>query len=184
MTILETERLRLREATAADAPFFLALLNDPDWIRFIGDRGARTVDDARYYVEEKLIASYRRHGFGLWVVDVKESGESAGICGLVRRDALDDVDVGFAFLPAHRGKGYATEATIATMAHARRVLGLGRLVAITVPENRGSIRVLERAGMVFEREIRWAADGSALALYAQNADGPGEPGARRPEGGR
>jgi RimJ/RimL family protein N-acetyltransferase len=174
MIVLETERLALREATEEDDAFFLALLNDPDWIRYIGDRGVRTPDDARRYVSEKLTTSYRRHGFGLYVVVLKSTGAPTGICGLIRRETLEDVDVGFAMLPAYRGSGYALEATRAVLHHGRSAFALRRIVAITIPDNRGSIRVLEGAGMTFERVIRLPDDDDELALYAWNGDGDGD----------
>jgi len=171
MIVLETDRLALRWATEDDAPFFLELLNDADWIRFIGDRGVRTIDGARGYIADKLTSSYTRHGFGLYVATEKSSGERVGICGLIRRATLPDVDVGYALLPRHRGKGYALEATRAVIDHGRETFGLRRLVAITIPENRDSIRVLERAGMTFERIVRMPDDDDDLALYAWEADG-------------
>jgi RimJ/RimL family protein N-acetyltransferase len=178
MTVLETDRLVLRWATVEDAPFFLALLNDPDWIRYIGDRGVRTVEAAAGYVSERLIESYRRNGFGLNVVVVRETGEAVGICGLIRREGLDDVDVGFAFLPPHRGRGYALEATAAALEHGHRAFALRRIVAITTPDNVGSIRVLERTGMRRERTIRLPNDSDDLLLYAHDAEPePPPPGA-------
>ena len=167
---LDTDRLTLRWATEADAPFFLELLNDADWIRYIGDRGVKTLEAARGYVADKLTASYVKHGFGLYVAVEKPSGDPVGICGLIRRAGLEDVDVGFAMLPRFRGKGYALEATRAVMDLGRDVFGLRRLVAITIPDNRGSIRVLERAGLTYERTIRLPDDDCDLALYGCGAD--------------
>ncbi len=152
--------------TSDDAPFVLELLNDHDWIRFIGDRGVRTVEGARDYIEKGPAASYTKNGFGLYLTALKASGEPIGICGLIKRDTLEDVDVGFAFLPAFRGQGYALEASTAVMAYGRGTLGLTRIVAITVPENLSSIRLLEKLGLRFERTIRWPEDETDLSLYA------------------
>ena len=150
--VADTARLTLRRLTPDDAPFMLALLNDPAFVRFVGDRGVRTVDQARTYLENGAIDSYRRLGFGLYLVEVKDTHEAAGICGLVKRPALDDVDIGFAFLPPFRGRGYAAESARAVVDHAR-ALGLPRLVAIVSPGNDASVRVLTGLDMRFERRI-------------------------------
>jgi [ribosomal protein S5]-alanine N-acetyltransferase len=166
VTVLETERLVLRELVPDDAPFMLELLNDPAYILNIADRGVRDVEGARRYLEERWRASYAEHGFGLWVVVHRETGASTGLCGLVRRDGLDDVDIGYAFLPAFRGRGFALESALGVKAHARDVVGLTRLVAIVTPGNTRSIHVLERLGMRFERTLRLPGDASDVALYA------------------
>src|SRR5215216_3044837 len=128
----------------ADAAFVLELLNDPDFIRYVADRGVRTVEDARRYINERFVESYRRQGFGFWLVKPKDAKVPAGICGLVKREGLPGVDVGYAFLPPFRSKGYAYESALAVLRHAREVLGLRRPYAITNPGNAGSIRVLEK----------------------------------------
>jgi RimJ/RimL family protein N-acetyltransferase len=166
VTVLETERLILRELVPDDAPFMLELLNDPAYILNIADRGVRDVEGASRYLEERWRASYAEHGFGLWVVVHRETGASTGLCGLVRRDGLDDVDIGYAFLPAFRGRGFALESALGVKAHARDVVGLTRLVAIVTPGNARSIQVLERLGMRFERTLRLPGDASDVALYA------------------
>ena len=169
MQVLETERLVLRHLNLDDAAFMQVLVNDPTWLRFIGDRGVRSIDDAREYLRKGAIASYAQHGFGLYMTELKEGAQPIGICGLVKRDTLPDVDVGFALLPQFAGHGYAGEAATAVMEHARRKFGLTRVVAITNPDNHGSIRVLQKIGLNFERLIRVAADAEELALYAWNA---------------
>ena len=166
MTILETERLILRELQPDDAPFMLELLNEPSYILNIADRGVRDLDGARRYLEDRWRASYRQHGFGLWVVVERSSGMATGLCGLVRRDGLEDVDIGYAFLPAFWGRGYAIESALGVKAHARDVVGLTRLVAIVVPQNVPSIRVLERLGMSAERTLRLPGESTDLVLYA------------------
>ena len=166
MTILETERLILRELQPDDAPFMLELLNEPSYILNIADRGVRDLDGARRYLEDRWRASYREHGFGLWVVVERSIGMATGLCGLVRRDGLEDVDIGYAFLPAFWGRGYAIESALGVKAHARDVVGLTRLVAIVVPSNLPSVRVLERLGMRVERTLRLPGESTDLALYA------------------
>ena len=165
MNILETERLALRQFTAEDAPFILTLVNEPSFIRNIGDRGVRSLEDAQRYIETGPVSSYARNGFGLYLVQLKESGESIGMCGLIKRPALDDVDIGYAFLPAFGSKGYAVESALAVKEQARS-LNLKRLVAIVDPANNGSIRVLEKIGMQFEKMMRLSADDIELKLFA------------------
>jgi [ribosomal protein S5]-alanine N-acetyltransferase len=155
MTVLETDRLRLRHLSSADAPFMLELLNDPDFIRNIGDRGVRTLDQARQYIQAGPAASYEQHGFGLDLVESRQSGLGVGICGLLRRDCHPDVELGFAFLPTARGQNYAFEAGRAALDFGTRSLGLTRIVALTAPDNMASIRVLEKLGFRFERTVQW-----------------------------
>ncbi len=147
--VLLTDRLQFRLFAETDAPFFLELLNDPAWLRFIGDRGVRTLEDARGYVERGR-AMCHRLGFGLWLVERRGDGSAIGICGLIKRDSLADVDVGFAFLPAYRGQGYAGEAAAATLKYGRDVIGLRRIVAITSPDNEASAALLAKLGMTLE----------------------------------
>lgn len=153
MDIIETERLRIRWLYGGDATFILELVNDPDWLRNIGDKGVRDLDDARRYIAEGPVAMYERHGFGLNAVVLKATGEPIGICGILKRDTLDCPDIGFAFLPAHRGRGYAHEAATAVMGHARSVLGLGRIAAVVSPGNDDSVRLLEKLGLRFSHEL-------------------------------
>jgi RimJ/RimL family protein N-acetyltransferase len=168
--VIECERLSLRELGLHDAPFILQLLNEPSFLRFIGDKGVRTLADAREYISRGPMDSYRRFGFGLYLTSLRESGTSIGICGLVKRDTLVDVDVGFAFLPQYWSKGYAAESAAAVLAHAREALGLTRIVAITAPDNHGSIAVLEKVGLRLERKIRLVEGGPELELFGT----PGE----------
>src|SRR6476469_10818856 len=124
MNVLETERLIVRWLAAEDAGFILELVNDPDWLRFIGDRGVRMLEDARGYILNGPVAMYHRAGFGLYLVELKSSATPIGMCGLIERAGLADIDIGFAFLPAFRGQGYAYEAASATMRYAKETLGL------------------------------------------------------------
>jgi RimJ/RimL family protein N-acetyltransferase len=144
----------------------LELVTDPSWIEYIGDRGLKTVDDARTYVVEKYLPDYERYGFGLYCVVLKDSAVPVGICGLIKREGLEDVDIGFAFLPRYCGFGYASESAAASLAYGRDVLGLRRIVAITLPRNERSIRVLEKIGLRFEKLFRLPGDEDELALYA------------------
>jgi RimJ/RimL family protein N-acetyltransferase len=164
--IAATTRLTLREIDTADAPFILTLVNDPAWLRFIGDKNVRTQSDARRYIEAGPAAMYAQRGFGLWLAERREDGVPIGMCGLIKRDALPDIDLGFAFLPAFRGNGYAFEAAQAAVDFAWRRLGLRRVVAITAPDNDDSVRLLERLGFRFERMLRLADDAQAVRLYA------------------
>ena len=147
--ILETTRLRLRAAETGDAAFILELLNAPGFVQGIGDRGVRTLDDARAYIETRIVSSYRDHGFGMWVVTPKADPAPVGLAGLVRREVLPHVDVGYAFLERAWGQGYAQEAAAAVLAHARGVLGLETVAAIVNPDNLASRRVLEKIGLTF-----------------------------------
>jgi [ribosomal protein S5]-alanine N-acetyltransferase len=163
---METERLNLRTLTPDDAEFMLGLLNDPSFLRFIGDKGVRTPGDARQYILNGPVASYARYGFGLWLVELKTSNVPIGMCGFLKRETLTDVDIGFAFLPRYRSQGYAFESAAAVMHYGRSVLGLKRIVAITDRDNTGSIRLLEKIGMTFERMIRLSDDDAEIQLLA------------------
>ena len=166
MTILETERLILRQLTTDDAEFIFELLNDPSWIQNIGDRNIRNLDDACAYIVNGPVASYAKNGFGLWLVELKETKESIGMCGLIRRETLEDVDIGYALLPRFWSQGYAIEAARAAKDYAKDVVGLKRLVAIVDPANEGSIRVLEKLGLRYEKMVRLSADDIDLKLFA------------------
>ncbi|MEH7073635.1 GNAT family N-acetyltransferase [Neobacillus drentensis] len=169
MKVMETERLTLRWLTPDDAAFILELLNDPTWVRFIGDRGIRTLDDARNYIVNGPMEMYVRLGFGLFLVELKDAGRTPiGMCGLIKRDGLADVDLGFAFLTRFQSKGYGFEAASATLEYGKEVVGLKRLVAITSVDNVGSARLLEKVGMRFERMITLPHDTEELKLYGVN----------------
>lgn len=165
MQALRSPRLLLRELTLRDDEFILQLLNEEAFVRFIGDKGVRTLHDAREYIARGPIDSYRRHGFGLYLTCLRDGGTPIGICGLVKRESLEDVDLGFAQLSQYCSRGYATEAAATVLAYGRDVLALPRIVAITAPDNAASIAVLERTGLGFERLIRLAADGPDLKLF-------------------
>jgi len=171
-SILETERLAFRELRVDDAPFILELLNDPAFLRHIGDKNVHTLDAARDYIANGPIDSYARHGFGLYLVELKNSnGAPIGICGLVKRDALEDVDIGYALLPEFRKRGYALEAAGATLGYGRAVLGLARIVAVTAADNEASAQLLGRLGMKFEQLVRLSEDGDECRLFASGDEG-------------
>ena len=167
--VLTTDRLVLRHLTFDDDTFIVALLNDPGWLRFIGDKGVRTLDAARDYLLKGPIAMYERHGFGLYLVELVDGQVPIGMCGLIKRDTLDDVDIGYAFLPAFRAQGYAHEAASAVLAYGKRRFGLTRIVAITSPDNAGSARLLEKLGMTLEKTVTLAGADHEVRLYASGA---------------
>jgi RimJ/RimL family protein N-acetyltransferase len=152
--VCTTARLALRRLTAADAGFILELLNDPDYIRNIGDKGVRTLEDAARHIADGPAAMYTRHGFGLYAVVPRDGGAPLGVCGLLKRDDFDYIEIGYAFLPRHRGQGYALESARAALRHGREVLGLPRVVAVTAPENQASMRLLRKLGLGLERMVR------------------------------
>lgn len=164
MKNLETERLLLRQVDFGDTEFIVELLNDPSFIQNIGDRGVRTTDNARKYLENGPLTSYVKNGFGLMAVVLKETGDVIGICGLIKRDALDDVDIGYALLPKYWSKGYAIESTQAVVVNAKE-MGLRRIVAIVDPKNAASINVLQKLGMTYEKMIKLSDDDIDLKLY-------------------
>ena len=163
--VIETARLRLREIKREDAPFILEVLTDPNFVTNVGDRGVHDLAAARRYISESMLPSYRSHGFGLYLVELRANASPLGICGLLRRDSHPDIEIGFAFLPRARGQGYALEAGRATLEFARS-LALTRIVALTAPHNQRSIRVLERLGFRAERMLRFAPQGPDWLLLA------------------
>lgn len=165
MIVLETERLILRRLTTADGQFILTLLNEPSFLRYIGDKKVRTLEDAAQYIVNGPVASYERHGFGLGMVELRESHTPIGMCGLLKRDELPDPDIGFAFLPDFWNKGFAFEAAAAVLEDARERLGLERILAITTPDNESSIKLLQKLGLKFERAIKMSEDPEAEELF-------------------
>ncbi|EOP73503.1 GNAT family N-acetyltransferase [Bacillus pseudomycoides] len=166
MNILETDRLILRLQTTDDAAFILELMNDPSWLQCIGDRGVRTIEDAKTYILNGPLRMYEQFGFCLFLVEQKEDHVPLGICGLVKRDSLEDVDIGFAFLPKYWAKGYAYEAASAVMTYGKDKFGLNRIVGITTQDNRASAKLLKKIGLQFERLIQLANDSEELSLFA------------------
>ena len=166
MKILETERLVLRELDQhGDAAFMLEILNEPAFLRFVADRGVRTLEAASAYITEKILPSYAQNGFGFYVVELKDSALPVGICGLVKRETLDDVDIGYSTAAQHWGKGYAYEAASALMEHGRNAHALPRIVGITSPENQPSRNLLQKLGLRFERMIQLPGYGAESMLF-------------------
>jgi len=171
MRVLQTRRLTVRHFDRADAPFILELLNEPSWLQYIGDKGIKSLSDAERYIQDVLVAMYVRLGFGLYLVELTDSGESLGMCGLIKRDSLQDVDLGFAFLSRFWRHGYALESALAVMSHAKMRLGLDRIVAITLPTNQAASELLQKLGFALERPIAATSGGEDLVLYATTLPG-------------
>jgi RimJ/RimL family protein N-acetyltransferase len=167
MSLYATDRLRLRRLTLDDADYILRQVNEPSWLAGIGDKGVRDLDGARQYLRDGPLAMYRDKGFGLYAVELREQEGPIGLCGLIKRDTLPEVDIGYAYLPEYFGQGYAVEAGMATLEHARRDFGLQRLLGIVSPANAGSIRVLERLGFAFERALDTPPGAPATHVYGR-----------------
>ncbi len=164
MTVLETSRLILRRITPDDALFIHTLMNDPDFIRNIGDRGLSNQADARSFIEQRMMPSYERYGHGLYCVVLRDTAVPIGICGLLYREALQETDIGYAFLPGFRGQGYALEAATACMDYGRTVLGKSRIVGFTDQANLASARLLEKLGLRYNRQVSFG-EGDETGLY-------------------
>jgi RimJ/RimL family protein N-acetyltransferase len=164
-TVTETERLRLRRFNLADAEFIHALVNQPEWLRHIGDRHVHDLDGARAYLCNGPLSMYARCGFGMYAVELKSVASTIGMCGLLKRDSLPDVDIGYALLTTHAGHGYALEAARACVDLARGQFKLSRLIAITLPDNARSAQLLLRLGMRFERLLPHGDPAEELCLY-------------------
>jgi RimJ/RimL family protein N-acetyltransferase len=164
VTVLETARLALREFATHAADFVLRLVNEPSFLRYIGDRGVRTLDDARKYIADGPVAGYARDGHGLMRVERKSDGASLGMCGLLKRDALPEPDIGFSFFPEYWSQGYTLAAASAVIRHARDTLAIGRILAITTRDNASSMRLLDKLGFRFERMIALGTE--ELRLFA------------------
>lgn len=163
--MLETERLLLRQLSTTDSPFILRLLNEPSFLRYIGDKKVRNLKDAERYILDGPIASYEQNGFGLYLVELKNSRTPIGMCGLLKRKELSDVDIGFAFVPEFCGQGFAYEAATAVISHSQQTLKLKRILAITNLDNDASIKLLERLGFTFDRVITLADDRDQVKLF-------------------
>ena len=166
--ILETERLIATRFTINDTSFILELLNTPGWLQFIGDRNVHTQEDAKKYLLNGPIKSYEENGFGLALISLKETHEPIGMCGLIKRETLQGVDIGFAFLPAFAGKGYAYEIASATISYAGKELKLPAVLAIVMPQNLRSIGLLEKIGFKFQKHIRFSDETEPLMLFSTN----------------
>lgn len=163
--VLHTERLELRWLTPDDAPLMLAVWNDPAFIRHVADRGIRNLEQARAALEGGPLKLYADYGYGPFRVRRRNDGADLGICGLFRREGLDEPDIGFAILPDFCGRGFAFEASAAVLDHARDALKLSCVTAIVSPQNEASIGLLEKLGLHYERPIRMPADDHDVSLY-------------------
>lgn len=165
---LVTARLVIRPFTIEDAPFLLELINTPSWIKYIGDRKIRSLKKAAKYIEDSYLTHYEKNTFGLYLVELKDSKIPIGMCGLINREGLDDIDIGFGFLPAYEGMGYAFESASIWMQQAEEVFKLPRVVAITATYNERSINLLKRLGLTFEKTIQLSNDEEKLYLFSRD----------------
>jgi ribosomal-protein-alanine N-acetyltransferase len=163
--ILETIRLQLTHMGPSDAGFLLRLMNEPAYLKHIGDRGVRTVEDARSYLESRFSASYTKFGYGLYRVTRTGLADPIGICGLVRRESLEHPDLGFALLEEHWSRGYALEAAAAVLEHGFGPLGLRTILAVTSPANEASVRLLEKLGFAYEKPVVMAPNAGEVSLF-------------------
>jgi len=168
MPIAETDRLLISKITLRDAARFLKLTNSPNWLKYIGDRHLKTVEDAKTYLKAGTLKSYSDFGFGFYKLQLKtKSKVFIGIAGLIKREHLDDVDIGFALLPEYENLGFGFEASSAILTLAIEQFNLKRIVAITLPSNGKSIKLLEKMGMSYEKRVKPFEDGQELLLFAK-----------------
>lgn len=165
-SVVETERVILRKFTRADAKFIVTLVNTPGWLQFIGDRNIKTEAHAIAYLENGPLKSYEVPGFGLSMVELKQDNIPIGMCGLLKREHLDHPDIGFAFLPEYSGKGYALEIVKATLMFAKKQLNIHQVLAIVMPSNTQSIKLLEKAGMKFMKTFQYSESAEELMLFS------------------
>lgn len=170
MANIKTKRLTLRQFTFDDAPFILRLLNEPSFIDNIGDKGVRDLDGARDYLRNGPMASYKQHGFGLWRVGLPESDRPIGMAGLLKRDYLENIDIGYALLSEYRGCGYAFEATSAVMDYVREKLKEKRVLAIVNDDNKPSIRLLKKLGFEANGKMLVPGEDKEVSLFASDTD--------------
>ena len=167
MPIAETSRLFISKITIEDSRFFLELVNTPHWLKYIGDRKIKTVKDAKGYLRNVTLKSFTDFGFGFYKLQIKDTNKTIGICGLVKRKQLDDVEIGFALLPEYEGKGFGHEASLSVLELAKETFGLEKITAITLPTNISSIKLLEKLGLTFEKKVKPFEDDEELLLFAK-----------------
>lgn len=168
MPIAETSRLIISKITLKDSKFFLELVNTPHWLKYIGDRHIKTIKDANNYLRNVTLKSYADFGFGFYKLQLKEDiNKTIGICGLVKREQLNDVEIGFALLPEYENKGFGLEASIAILNLAKEIFNLKKITAITLPTNTNSIKLLEKLGLTIEKTVKPFDDGEELLLFAK-----------------
>jgi [ribosomal protein S5]-alanine N-acetyltransferase len=165
--ILNTNRLILREADPSDSQFFYELLNSPKWLKYIGDRGIKTLMNAEDYINDKLINSYKTNGFGLYVYELLESNKPIGICGFIKRDYLDSEDIGFALLPEYERKGYTYEISIAVLDYGEKNLSINKVYAITSKDNLASQELLKKLGFNFKSYVNEPDTDEELLIYSR-----------------
>jgi len=163
---MSTDRLLINRITLDDAGFILKLMNDKDWIKNIGDRGIRTIEEAEEYIRTRFLKTYNEVGFGFYSLIIKETQQIIGIAGLVDREGIDHIDIGYGMLPEYRGKGYAFEATKAIYDYAYQDLKIDKIVAIVNPDNPGSIKLLTKLGLEFEKMIRLPDEEIDIMLFS------------------
>lgn len=166
MPLLTTKRLVIRKITLNDAPFILELINDKDWISNIGDRNVKTIEEAEAYISETFLKTYQESSFGFYGVAIKNSGQLIGTVGLIDREGIDHVDVGYGLLPAYRGKGYAIEATKAMYNYGYDTLSIDKIVAIVNPDNDDSIKLLKKLGLTFEKMVKLPDEEKDIKLFS------------------
>lgn len=166
MTVLQTERLLISRLSYDDREFIFELVNEPSFKKYIGDKDVNSLEDADRYLREGPIGHYEKFGFGLFLVSLKGTETPIGICGLINREDFDDPDIGFAFLKRHREQGYANESSRAVLAHGFEMLELHRVIAMVDPDNKASVRLLEKHGFVYERDVRMPEDDHDISLFA------------------
>ena len=166
MQLLKTERLELHKISVADAPFYLKLFNSENWLKNIGDRKVRTLEDSVAYIKKNYLPSYDQHGYGSYTARLRDTGETIGACGLYKRETLDHPDVGFAFLPQFEGKGYGYESASAVMEFARNTLGIHKILGVTNPHNVASIKLLEKLGLQQAGTYSFKDDSEELLLFS------------------
>ncbi|MDO6596507.1 GNAT family N-acetyltransferase [Oceanihabitans sp. 2_MG-2023] len=167
MMVAKTQRLTLSKFTLEDAAFFLELVNTPHWLKYIGDRNTKTIQDAENRIKEGHLKSYNTNGFGFYVLRLNESNTPIGTCGLIKRETLDHVDIGFAMLPDYEKKGFGYEASLAVLKLAKETFKLKKIVAITLPTNTPSIKLLEKLGLSYQKKVKPFEDDEELLLFAK-----------------
>jgi len=168
MVVTITERLLVRELSVSDASFILELVNSPSWLKFIGDRGVKNLDDAKSYLKKGPLKSYDDHGFGLYWVGLRESNTPIGMCGVIKRVDFESPDIGFAFLPKYEGKGFGYESASAILDYCKTEFHLKRILGITLEANTASVRLLEKLGLTFEKKFIYESTKEELLMYALN----------------
>ena len=170
MIVIETERMLFREMNYDDAPNLLGIFSDSEAMRYYPR--TKSLEETLDWIERNR-ASYHLWGFGLWIAMLKDSQEFAGQCGLVmqRIEDVPEVEIGYLFLRKFWGRGLATEAAKAVRDYGFQKLEYDRLISLIDPGNAASIRVAERIGMKFEKEVEHL--NKHVCVYALHKTGDG-----------